>query len=73
MNNSNRKISGVVIGFIVVAFLILVGGGITTISGVLMKENRLIYLGLVLLGIGFILYIILFFVIVIKFVKKSGD
>lgn len=68
-----KKISSVIIAFIIVAFIILVLGGLSTVIGVMIKENRLLYLGLVLMVIGFILYIILFFIIAYKITKKSGD
>lgn len=68
-----KKISSVIIAFIIVAFIILVIGGLSTVIGVMIKENRLLYLGLVLMVIGFILYVILFFIIAYKITKKSGD
>ena len=59
--NKNQKVT--FIAFIIIAFIFLVIGGLGTIIGATIKENRLLYLGLVFLSIGFVLYAILFFIL----------
>lgn len=66
--NKNQKTTFIV--FVIIAFILLCIGGISTIIGALIKENRLIYLGLTFLGIGFLLYAILFFILIAS-VSKS--
>jgi len=56
--NKNKKVT--FITFVIIGFIILCLGGLSTIVGAAIKENRLIYLGLTFLIIGFVLYIILF-------------
>ena len=56
--NKNKKVT--FITFVIIGFIILCLGGLSTIVGAALKEKRLIYLGLTLLIIGFVLYIILF-------------
>ena len=68
MNNNKRA---VFIVFTVIAFLFLCAGGIGTVIGAMIKDNRLIYLGLTFLGLGFFLYVILFFVLLISVSKKA--
>ena len=67
MNKSQKT---TFIAFVIVAFLFICAGGLSTVIGAVIKENRLIYLGLVFLGIGFVLYVILFFIL-IKSVTKN--
>ncbi len=61
------------IAFIIIAFLFICAGGLFTVIGAVIKQNRLIYLGLTLLGIGFVLYIILFFVLLKSVSKKYSN
>ena len=56
--NKNKKVTFIV--FVVIGFIILCLGGLSTIIGCVIKDNRLIYLGLTFLIIGFVLYFILF-------------
>ena len=53
--NKSRKTT--FIAFVIIAFIFLCLGGLSTVIGAVIKENRLIYLGLTLLGIGFVLYV----------------
>ncbi len=69
--NKNQKTT--FIAFVIIAFLFVCAGGLATVIGAVIKENRLIYLGLTLLGIGFILYVILFFVLVKSVSKKYSN
>ena len=69
--NKNQKTT--FIAFVIIAFLFVCAGGLATVIGAVIKENRLIYLGLTLLGIGFILYVILFFVLVRSVSKKYSN
>ena len=63
MNKSKKT---TFIAFVIIAFIFLCLGGLSTVIGAVIKENRLIYLGLTLLGIGFVLYVILFFICLMK-------
>ena len=73
--NKSRKTT--FIAFVIIAFIFLCLGGLSTVIGAVIKENRLIYLGLTLLGIGFVLYVILFFVLIKsvsnKYSKKDNN
>ena len=73
--NKSRKTT--FIAFVIIAFIFLCLGGLSTVIGAVIKENRLIYLGLTLLGIGFVLYVILFFILIKsvsnKYSKKDNN
>ena len=69
--NKNQKTT--FIAFVIIAFLFVCAGGLATVIGAVIKENRLIYLGLTLLGIGLIWYVILFFVLVRSVSKKYSN
>ena len=73
--NKSRKTT--IIAFVIIAFIFLCLGGLSTVIGAVIKENRLIYLGLTLLGIGFVLYVILFFILIKsvsdKYSKKDNN
>ena len=74
MNNGKKT---TFIAFVIIAFIFLCLGGLSTVIGAVIKENRLIYLGLTLLGIGFVLYVILFFILIKsvsdKYSKKDNN
>ncbi len=69
--SNNRKTTFIV--FVIIAFLFVCAGGLGTVIGAVIKENRLIYLGLTLLSIGFVLYVILFFILVKSVSKKYSN
>lgn len=69
--NKNQKTT--FIAFVIIAFIVVCAGGLGTVIGAVIKENRLIYLGLTLLGIGFVLYVILFFVLLRSVSKKYSN
>ena len=74
MNNGKKT---TFIAFVIIAFIFLCLGGLSTVIGAVIKENRLIYLGLTLLGICFVLYVILFFILIKsvsdKYSKKDNN
>lgn len=59
------------ITFIAIGFLFITSGSISLVFGSLFDKNNLIYLGLTLLIIGFVLYVIVLIVIIIYFVRKK--
>ena len=59
------------ITFVAIGFLFLVSGSISLIFGALFSLNNLIYLGLTLMIIGFVLYVIVVIVIIVYFVRKK--
>lgn len=67
--SKNQKTTFIV--FVIIAFILLCLGGISTVIGALIKENRLIYLGLTLLVIGFLLYAVLFFILIAAVSKNN--
>ncbi len=59
------------ISITILAFLSLIGGGILTVISVMIKDLKLLYVALPLIGFAFILYIVLFIILVFFFRKKE--
>lgn len=59
------------ITFIAIGFLFLTSGSCSLVFGSLFEKNNLIYLGLTLMILGFILYLIVLIVIIVYFVRKK--
>ena len=55
----------------ILAFLLVLAGGILTIISVLLKETNLLYVGIPMMIGAFIIYIVLFIVLVVFFKKKE--
>ncbi len=55
----------------ILAFLLVLAGGILTIISVLLKETNLLYVGIPMMIGAFIIYIILFIVLIFFFKKKE--
>ena len=58
---------------IIFAFLLVISGSILLVSGALAKINVMVFISLGLLGVGFLIYIILFIVALRNFMKKEGN
>ena len=55
----------------ILAFLLLISGGILTVISVMIKENKLLYISIPLIGIAFVIYVVLFIILVLFFKKKE--
>lgn len=55
----------------ILAFLMLISGGILIIVSIMIKTDNLIYIGLPLICVSFVTYIILFIILVVFFKKKE--
>jgi len=53
------------------AFLILIAGGILTVIGVMINQTKLFYISLPLIGGAVLIYIILFIILLFFFKKKE--
>lgn len=69
--DKQKKNKIIFISITIFAFLSLIGGGILTIISVMIKDLKLLYIALPLIGFAFILYIVLFIILVFFFKKKE--
>ena len=66
---NSKKIAFIVITML--AFLLLISGGILTIIAVLIKENKLFYISVPMLIVAFVTYLVLFIILGLFFKKKE--
>ena len=66
---SKNKVIFVIIT--IIAFLVLIGGGILTVVGVMINNINLFYISLPLIGGAVVIYIVLFIILLVFFKKKE--